>query len=266
MITFDKKEHRYFNEITNQEYTSVTKLIKSFTKPFDSNYFSKYKAIERILSPKEFKELKKLAKSTSMISTFNFMYPENIVDEMNRISLDILKEWSDKSIESMEYGTAIHKQKEDSILSGQPFKYNGKEYYYKKDGLSLIESSAVIPELLVSDDFFKVAGQVDLVVRDGANISIFDYKTSKSIDTHNYFQKIEETNLDDCNFNVYQLQLSMYAYMIESLGFKINELYIIHCPKNKEESFIKCQYLRDDVLNLFKEFVFRQKRTIFSGV
>jgi len=50
------------------------------------------------------------------------------------------------------------------------------------------------------------------------------------------------SNLDDTVLNHYQLQLSLYAYMIESLyHLKVKELIIDHVTDNKE---IKCSYLR----------------------
>jgi ATP-dependent exoDNAse (exonuclease V) beta subunit len=71
----------------------------------------------------------------------------------------------------------------------------------------------VFPEFLIyktsSDGILKVAGQIDLLIKDGWDIYIIDHKTNKEIKKKSYFDRIKKksvsmkfplANLDDCNY------------------------------------------------------------------
>ena len=67
-----------------------------------------------------------------------------------------------------------------------------------------------------------LCGQSDLVEVVNGKVNITDYKTNKEIKTASFVnwegisQKMEPpvAHLDDCNFNHYALQLSLYMYII----------------------------------------------------
>lgn len=86
------------------------------------------------------------------------------------------------------------------------------------------------PEYLIYYDNPKlnlhIAGQIDLIVKSGNDIYIIDHKTNAKIDLKGFYNsalrttdkmKFPLTNLDECNYNHYQLQLSMYAWMLQKL-------------------------------------------------
>ena len=59
-ICFAEKEHIYWDQTNpNAKYVSVTTLIHSFTQPFDKEFWSAYKALEKILDAESWKILKK---------------------------------------------------------------------------------------------------------------------------------------------------------------------------------------------------------------
>ena len=58
-ICFNENTHKYWDNSTKENFTSVTTLIHKFTQPFDEEFWSKYKAIERMVSPDTFKLYKK---------------------------------------------------------------------------------------------------------------------------------------------------------------------------------------------------------------
>jgi ATP-dependent exoDNAse (exonuclease V) beta subunit len=80
----------------------------------------------------------------------------------------------------------------------------------------------VYPEHMVYLKSLGICGQSDLVEVINGRVNIVDYKTNKEIKTESYkdWEGISEkllspvSNLDDCNFNHYALQLSIYMYMI----------------------------------------------------
>jgi len=97
------------------------------------------------------------------------------------------------------------------------------EFSFSLDSKEL-KPGNIYPEILlyrISDDGkLRVAGQVDLLIIDhDGGVYIVDHKSNKKIETKSYFnQKTKKStkmkyplnNLDDVNFNHYQLQLSLY--------------------------------------------------------
>ena len=93
---------------------------------------------------------------------------------------------------------------------------------------------------------------------------MYDYKTSKKINKRSYFNKVLKKNtmmkyplghLEDCNYNHYALQISLYAYMLENRNPEMNiqDLYIIHCTDSGENK-IKVPYLRKEVESMIREY------------
>ena len=77
-------------------------------------------------------------------------------------------------------------------------------------------------------------GQADVVERIGDEVHIKDYKTSKSIDFEAFMdnkmlEPVQE--LPDTNYSKFTLQLSLYGWMLEELGYKIKSLTIIHLDR-----------------------------------
>jgi hypothetical protein len=102
----------------------------------------------------------------------------------------------------------------------------------------------IYPELMVWLDSVKLAGQADYIEIVDNVINVDDYKTNKKIDTNSYVKwdgtsdklKYPCSHLDDCNFNIYSLQLNMYAYIIKRNNpkLKIGRMRIIHFLFNED--------------------------------
>ena len=63
-------------------------------------------------------------------------------------------------------------------------------------------------------------------------------------------------NLQDCNFNVYQLQLSLYAYMLQQINpdYNIKHLKIVHIDHDNQQHEYECEYLKADVERMLKHY------------
>ena len=48
-VAFSEKEHCYWNVNDNKKYISVTTLIHRYTQEFDKEFWSSYKALEKLL-------------------------------------------------------------------------------------------------------------------------------------------------------------------------------------------------------------------------
>jgi ATP-dependent exoDNAse (exonuclease V) beta subunit len=109
---------------------------------------------------------------------------------------EIIAGYAAKRESSCEIGTAIHLEKElqfynESTRDLQKFGLGGK-FYCEKGYYQLDQDRAVYPEFLISYKFpngLKVSGQIDLLIKDGYDIFILDYKTNDKIEKQSYFDR-----------------------------------------------------------------------------
>jgi len=117
-VAFQEEGHKYFNlKDSSIQYISVTTLIDKYSKPFDSIWISKYKALERIMDSTSWKKEKGgIWKSHKIPKDFLEVY--NISEnELNKVQQDILDEWAEINRISCERGTKIHAQIENSFYN-----------------------------------------------------------------------------------------------------------------------------------------------------
>ena len=185
-VAFQEGPHRYFNiDDESIVYTSVTTLIGKYEPEFDSEFTSKYKAIERLMPADVWKKEKGgLWKSHRIPKDFLEVY--NISEsELNKVQQEILDEWSKINRESCERGTKIHAQLENSFYKAgsnitlKKFGIGGK-FECKKDYNELDMEYGIYPEYLIYYDNPKlglhIAGQIDLLTKSGNDIYIIDHK------------------------------------------------------------------------------------------
>lgn len=273
-IAFSEAAHEYWNVDDNEKYISVTTLIHQFTQPFDKEFWSAYKALEKLI-PKENWGIEK--KSLLNTKRFNkeILDVYNISeDDFNREQQSILDEWDRKNKEACERGTKIHADIENSFyknpknISLKKFNIGGK-FECKKDYTDLDLEYGVYPEYLVyreSDDkVLRIAGQIDLIVKSGNNIWIIDHKSNSKIDlksgfdsnTRSYVKmKYPLNTLDDCNYNHYALQLSTYAWMLQKINpnFIIKDLIINHYDHDGNNTLYHCDYLKKEVERMLLQY------------
>lgn len=279
-VGFLEGPHKYVNlEDDTIQYTSVTTLIGKYEQPFDKEFVSRYKALERLLPSDVWKKEKGGIWKSHKISD-NFLEVYDISkDDLNRVQQDILDEWMKINKDACERGTKIHAQLENSFydigkdINLQKFGIGGK-FVCKKDYNELNLDYGVYPEYLIYYDNPKVdlhiAGQIDLLVKNGNDIVIIDHKTNAKIDTKGFYDssirsekkmKYPLTDLGDCNYNHYQLQLSTYAWMLQKLNpdFVIKDLILNHYDHDNKNTIYHCSYLKDDVEKMLKHFVKQNK-------
>ena len=274
-VKYNDALHKYWTKDTNQQCISVTTLIHSFAQPFDSEFWSKYKALEALLSKELFTPIKKILVDSKKFD-YKYVIESGISEEdfENKVK-EVLLEWEKKNKDACERGTALHKFHELQALGGnveslQKLKLGGK--FETKTDNKICPGKGVYPELLLSrisnDGVLKLAGQADLILIDGLDVYILDFKTNKSLDKKSYFDRKQKksvkmqyplNNLDDCNFSHYSLQLSTYAWMIQKINpeFVIKGLILIHLDHDGGETYHDCEYLKADVERMLS---FHKKR------
>lgn len=266
-VSYNDELHKYWTKDTKQNCVSVTTLIHNYTT-FDEEFWSSYKALEKILNEDQFKSIKsELTKHKNIKQLHELRNSLGVSDEeFNTTRVLILKDWEEKRETSCIRGTAIHKEHELQHLAGktkelQQLKLGGK-FTTNTSNKLILNEKGVYPELLISrisaDGKLRLAGQADLVIVDGKDVFILDYKTGKTIDKKSFFDtrvkrsaklKYPLNNIDDCNFMHYSLQLSTYAWMIQKLNpeFNIKMLMLIHYDHDGGCTTYECEYLKDDV-------------------
>ena len=244
-ITFKADTHQYFGS-DNKEYKSVSNVLNTIKNPFDKD------GISRAIAKRDGVDQK-----------------------------DILKEWDNKRIVASDYGTTIHNGLEDY--------FNAKKVSDKKIeqlGISfskeLKEYYKISTEKILYDREFLIAGTTDLLLdrqkvtssTNGWVVDLMDYKTN--IENGIYFDSIYRKNgttkhykkfllsplehLEECNYNIYALQLSSYGRMLEkTYGIKIGKLFIVWIRFDKnlnkfDYTMIPVPYMKYEVDALFKSY------------
>lgn len=313
-VCFNDDVHKYWIKGTDQFCISVTTIIHKFTQDFDAEFWSRYKALQKLVGQDEFDGLitkKKTAKTAEkrepasqakieLLETKKYDHKwtkfYNIEKEVLEKEAELIrKSYDDEREKSCFRGTSIHKDFED-LLTSKPktdmsiLGLGGKipgEFNFSLDNKEL-KPGNIYPEILlyrISDDGkLRVAGQVDLLIIDhDGGVYIVDHKSNKKIETKSYFnQKTKKSikmkyplnNLDDVNFNHYQLQLSLYYWIVNKANpsFYLKGLYLNHVDHDENVTLYECQYLKEDVERMlvfykreleYQEFAKKQEKIVW---
>jgi hypothetical protein len=202
-VTFTAKDHKY--ESVNPEesihWLSVTSFVSLFKQEFDPIAQS-------------------IKSSKNSRSKWYKMSPE-----------EIQAVWAGESLRSTDLGTYYHNQREADFMGLDSIQREGLDLPIIKpmmDGDKKIAPAqnlipGVYPEHFVYLKSAGLCGQSDRVEVIGPYVDIIDYKTNKEIKTQSWrnFEGLSQkmigpvAHLDDCNFNHYALQLSLYMYIIQ---------------------------------------------------
>jgi hypothetical protein len=284
-IAFNDKYHKYWNvNDESKKFISVTTLIERFAQPFDKDFWSAYKALEKLIPSESWKIEKKSLLNTKKFNNEILDLYNISINDFNREQQKVLDEWAESNREACERGTKIHAELENSFYSGgknvklDKFGIGGK-FECRKNYTELDLPYGVYPEYLIyrtSDDgILNLAGQIDCLVKNGNDIWVIDHKSNRKIDLKSGFNtqskasikmKYPLNNLDDCNYNHYQLQLSTYAWMLQKLNpkFVIKDLILNHYDHEGKNTMYHCDYLKKEVERMLaqykKDLILEQQR------
>lgn len=183
-VIYSDAKHLYLDKYDNKPYVSVTTLIHKYVNEFDSAFWSAYKACEALVEPEIFKVVK-----TTLLNTkrWNPTLLEKLninEEEFENKRAEILQSYEVERNKSCERGTKIHAQFENMYYQSEEqdlkkFGLGGK-FTCKKGYYQLDLEKGVYPEFMISykseDGLLRIAGQLDLLIKDGNDIYIYDYK------------------------------------------------------------------------------------------
>lgn len=219
---FFEDTHTYVHKVTEEIYPSVTTLLKKYKHEFDTvgqseKYVLKHPELQTV------EGVKVLIDKYRINATPEELLKTPITAERLR------KMWSDAAIAGQIKGNNFHFRNEiESIHNESGLSSNYNDYIFDltddlKDG--------VYPELRIWSDIYKIAGTIDKVTIKRPYVYIDDYKTNKNEITNFSFNKKMKHPLESLNDSTkshYDLQLSIYAYILQGWGYRPVSLRILH--------------------------------------
>jgi hypothetical protein len=223
-IKYYDDKHKYF--IGNKELVSTTTFIGKFKKPFDTDLMAGLTAKKRGVSKQS-----------------------------------VLLEWQDIKDTACARGSDLHAYS-DNWMHNRVFPTDVSDAlisqfksFYKK----FIENNLVIrTEFVLGDEELGIAGMIDLFCynKKTGKFYIADYKTNKRFDFKSQYNKkylAPISYLEECEFNTYSLQTSIYRYIIEkNLGIELGDSIVVwFFEGNSKYEAIKCDYMKKEVEEMF---------------
>lgn len=207
---FDPIEHRYtYNGI---EYTSVTRFIQQFHKPFDQDYWSKYKAEQAGVSQEE-----------------------------------ILAKWQDLNDSANIIGTDTHQWIEDYFNQKWVPLPSNIELTHRINKFNIIYANSLHKlepikfEVRIFSKKWNIAGMIDSIFLYNGKIFILDWKTNKKFTIDNRYSEYLLPPFDKhlkTHLSEYSIQISLYSLILEEWGFKVGGGYLVHIGPNDEPATI----------------------------
>lgn len=302
-LYFDEPQHKYTDSLGNQ-YISTTTILHDYKPKFDKSYWLEKKSKELGISKsrleKQWQDITDEAckrgtnthngledgiKSTSMF--YNAV--KHIPREDNSMTTVADIETIDKYITPVVLDDFIAKTENKYSKVYEVF-----DYYINRGYKIYSEIGAFLPNLLISGTIDVLILREDQFIigdwktnRGGLKFEAGYYKKDKTQNPHqttnNWISKNDTllppvSNLSDCNGSIYNLQLSMYAFMVEyalripnagcwlchiDSDFVLNEYGmpkrfpdgLYHIKKNPIEKVTlhKMKYLKQDIINILKD-------------
>lgn len=258
-ILFREHDHVYFyeEEGIRDKYTSVTTLLKGISPKDDfdkiaQNYFEK-NVINGSLDIL-FKDIGKKNK-LSVVECYDLW---GDLDYSNYKC--IVKIWDDIKTKAAEKGTSYHLLRElEAYKDGaKPLKIEGDF----KVGYDLRFLEGYYPELILYHPFYKVSGSADVVkIYENKTFYLGDFKTYKREPKRESFKGkrllTPVSHLLACDLDKANLQLSIYAFILEEYGYKCGKLEVIWVKdvEKDERVIFPMEYLKDEakaILTYFK--------------
>ena len=195
VVYLEPVEHKYYHKITVESFKSVTSVLGILEPEFDAEEIA-------------------LAISMQDPSKKKEQY-QNMSQE------EILVEWQRINNEANEYGTEVHEIMERYLLANKiyiPKNDYERDIISKFQEIDPMTKGTIYPETILFSEKHKLAGTSDIIEDCGDYFNVWDFKTNKKlrfVSEYNHWLKKPVSHLSDCQYSIYSLQLSIYAYMYQ---------------------------------------------------
>lgn len=214
--------HKYIHRTTGKKYKSVTTTLSSIEPHFD---------VEGV--------------SAAIVNQLDTVKQERYIGLTQQQIIDY---WQLLNDEANVYGTRVHDIVERYLLANKwYFPKDDEEGQFEQkvidgyDALKIDEGMAVWPERILFAEQYELAGMSDLIIDiDDVFFDVLDHKTNRVFNFFNPYGN--ETlhkpfdHLQACQWSIYTLQLSVYAYMymLEFPKRKCRQIIVLYWDKTKE--------------------------------
>lgn len=240
-MIFYEKEHLYKDgEIA---YTSVSRVLHKLEKPKNWKLIAKRYAT-------------KVGKTVAEV--------EAEWKEENDKSTTRGKVYHAKQQEALNFTGVVHRRNVICNVKFHPIYQVGEGDWQITQEDTTLENNTVYTEFMSWDEESQICGTADEVEVINNTLNINDHKTNKEIKMQGFSSPggrerllYPVAHLDDCNWNKYCLQLSLYMYMLwkKNKHLKIGKLTLNHVRFDKEGNVnnvipMDVPYLRDEVRDI----------------
>jgi hypothetical protein len=219
-VTFYDEPHKYY--VDGKELISVTTIIHKYQEEFNEDYWSNYKSEQFSISQKE------------ILRAWNF------INKKGTIKGSAIHDYAENLFQNKKY-----EYPKELILKEFGFDPVVKEYDITKkhvDNFYNDSHGKLIPvrtEFVVYDRESLIAGMLDMLFWNckTKEFQIWDWKTNKDFTSEMKSRHLigDLFMLEDCDLELYSLQLDLYKKIIEkNTGIKLGKSYIVWFSHNNE--------------------------------
>lgn len=221
-----------------QGYTSVSTLVHRFFKGFDPESTAR-----TMVRRSDFRTNQRYSQYWPLIT-------EDFSEEL--MIRTVCQEWKRQGVNAADLGTKLHKYIEDKYNEiiegrvgnkvGEDMKTRGPEYDYADQFMEKKHREGFVPfrtEWMLYDERLKISGTIDMIYYHPVTQTyhMVDWKRSKKISKYGYrrYGLGPCSNLQDCNYSHYSLQLNIYKWLLEthySIQIQSMDIVVLH-PSNK---------------------------------
>lgn len=219
-VTYFDEPHKYYE--ADNELISVTTLIHKYQEEFDEDYWSKYKSNQLEI------------KQHQIIRAWDF------INKKGTMKGSIVHDY----VENL-FQNKVFKYPKEIILNEFGFDPVLKEYEISRrhaDNFYRDTFGKLIPiktEFVMYDKETHIGGMLDILFYNVKmnEFQIWDYKTNKefTFEAKNKRLKYDLYLLEDCDLEIYSLQLGLYKYIIEKyIPIKLGKSYVVWFSHNND--------------------------------
>jgi len=239
-ITFYDEPHKYF--IGGKELISVTTLIHRYQEDFDEDYWAEFKGTQYNLTSEEIKR------------AWSF------INKKGTIKGSAIHDYTENKFQNKEF-----EYPQQLILNEFGFDPVLPEYLITKkhvDNFYNDVKSKLIPirtEMVVYDEETLIGGMLDILFYNVKmkEFQIWDWKTNKKFSNEEKGRHLLGTlsTIEDCDLEIYSLQLEMYKQIIEKhVPIKLGKSYIVWFSHNNDSyQIIETKNKKFHVNQIFNE-------------
>lgn len=248
-ITFYDSDHTYKIGGEPSAKVSVTGLVNTVKEKFDEEKWAGIKAKEMGITPEE---MKLLWKKNNQMATYQGSTLHNYIDNYYQNKVKPYNRDLAKAILGDVLHDMMYKNLKVLVKQFNNFYSDTSEYILP------IKNEFVVGDLGGT----RICGMLDMLAYNtlSESFEIYDFKTNKRFSEKSEFEKkllFPVEHLDECELNIYSLQLSLYKIFIQKYtDIKIDKLKIVwFSVSNEDYKVIELKFFGEECNTLLEHYL-----------